>query len=77
MTNHWIDLKNADVILVMGANPAANHPISMKWVTRAQERGAKLVGRARPLGDVLGVVDLIEENLFVRIDIHAHHKEVF
>ena len=27
----------------MGANPAANHPISMKWVTRAQERGAKLV----------------------------------
>jgi formate dehydrogenase major subunit len=43
MTNHWIDLKNADVILVMGANPAANHPISMKWVTRAKERGAKLI----------------------------------
>ncbi|OGW28344.1 MAG: formate dehydrogenase-N subunit alpha [Nitrospirae bacterium GWC2_57_13] len=43
MTNHWIDFKNADVILVMGANPAENHPISMKWVMRAQERGAKLV----------------------------------
>lgn len=44
MTNHWIDLRNADVILVMGANPAENHPISMKWVERAREqRDAKLI----------------------------------
>ncbi len=43
MTNHWIDIKNADVILVMGSNPAENHPISMKWVMRAKERGAKLI----------------------------------
>ena len=43
MTNHWIDFKNADVILVMGANPAENHPISMKWVMRARENGAKLI----------------------------------
>jgi formate dehydrogenase major subunit len=44
MTNHWIDFKNADVILVMGSNPASNHPISMKWVMRAKEqRGAKLI----------------------------------
>jgi formate dehydrogenase major subunit len=43
MTNHWIDFRNADVILVMGSNPAENHPISMKWVMKAKERGAKLV----------------------------------
>ncbi len=44
MTNHWIDFKNADVVLVMGANPAENHPISMKWIMRAKEqRGAKLI----------------------------------
>ncbi len=44
MTNHWIDFKNADVILVMGSNPASNHPISMKWIMRAREqRGAKLI----------------------------------
>jgi formate dehydrogenase major subunit len=43
MTNHWIDFKNADVILVMGANPASNHPISMKWVMRAKDKGAKLI----------------------------------
>lgn len=43
MTNHWIDIKNADVILVMGANPAENHPVSMKWVMKAKEKGAKLI----------------------------------
>ncbi len=43
MTNHWIDLKNSDVILVMGSNPASNHPVSMKWIMRAREKGAKLI----------------------------------
>jgi formate dehydrogenase major subunit len=43
MTNHWNDLANADVILAMGANPASNHPISFKWVTKAMEKGAKLI----------------------------------
>lgn len=43
MTNHWVDIKNADVVLVMGANPAENHPISMKWVMRAKEKGGKLI----------------------------------
>jgi len=43
MTNHWIDLRNSDVILVMGSNPASNHPISMKWIMKAKERGAKLI----------------------------------
>jgi formate dehydrogenase major subunit len=43
MTNHWVDVKNADVILVMGANPAENHPISMKWIMRARDKGAKLI----------------------------------
>ncbi len=43
MTNHWIDLKNADVILIMGSNAAENHPISFKWVTEAQKNGATLI----------------------------------
>jgi len=43
MTNHWIDIRNADVILVMGANPAENHPVSFQWVMEARERGAKLI----------------------------------
>lgn len=43
MTNHWVDVKNADVILIMGSNAAENHPISFKWVTAAIEKGAKLI----------------------------------
>jgi formate dehydrogenase major subunit len=43
MTNHWIDLKNSDCILVMGSNAAANHPISMKWVQRAKDKGGILI----------------------------------
>ncbi len=44
MTNHWIDIKNADVILIMGSNAAENHPIAFKWIEEAREkRGAKLI----------------------------------
>jgi formate dehydrogenase major subunit len=43
MTNHWVDLRNADVVLVMGANPASNHPISWRWVAKAQEKGGTVI----------------------------------
>ena len=43
MTNHWIDIGNSDVILIMGSNAAENHPISFRWVTKAMEKGAKLI----------------------------------
>lgn len=43
MTNHWIDIKNADVILIMGSNAAENHPISFKWVQKARDNGGKLI----------------------------------
>jgi formate dehydrogenase major subunit len=44
MTNHWNDFKNSDVILIMGSNPASNHPVSFKWIMEAVEkRGAKII----------------------------------
>ncbi len=44
MTNGWVDIKNADVILAMGGNPAENHPCGFKWTVEAQKtRNAKLV----------------------------------
>ena len=43
MTNHYIDLMNSDCILMMGANPAENHPVSFKWIMKAKEKGAKLL----------------------------------
>jgi formate dehydrogenase major subunit len=43
MTNHYIDLKNSDCILIMGSNAAEHHPIAFKWILRAKERGAKII----------------------------------
>jgi len=44
MTNGWVDIKNADMILVMGGNPAENHPCGFKWAIEAKRnRNAKLI----------------------------------
>ncbi len=44
MTNSWIDIKNADVILIMGGNAAEAHPCGFKWVTEAKaHNAAKLI----------------------------------
>ncbi len=43
MTNHWIDMRNADVIMINGCNPAENHPVAWHWIRTAMDRGAKLV----------------------------------
>ena len=36
-------MKNSDCLLIMGSNAAENHPISMKWVMKAKEAGAKII----------------------------------
>ena len=36
MTNHWVDIKNADVVVIMGGNAAEAHPCGFKWVTEAK-----------------------------------------
>jgi formate dehydrogenase-N alpha subunit len=43
MTNHWTDVSNSDCILVIGANPAENHPASFKHIEHAMEKGSKLI----------------------------------
>jgi len=44
MTNHWVDIKNADLVLVMGGNAAEAHPCGFKWVIEAKkQRKAKLI----------------------------------
>jgi len=44
MTNHWRDIRHADLILVNGANPAEAHPVGFRWLMRAKlDRGAKLI----------------------------------
>jgi len=44
MTNTWQDIKNANVVVVMGGNAAEAHPCGFKWVIEAKiENAAKLV----------------------------------
>jgi formate dehydrogenase major subunit len=44
MTNHWVDIKNADIVLIMGGNAAEAHPCGFKWVTEAKaHNAAKLI----------------------------------
>ena len=44
MTNTWGDIKNADLVLIMGGNAAEAHPCGFKWVIEAKKHNkAKLV----------------------------------
>jgi formate dehydrogenase major subunit len=44
MTNAWTDIKNTDLVIVMGGNAAEAHPCGFKWVTEAKHhRGARLI----------------------------------
>jgi formate dehydrogenase major subunit len=44
MTNHWVDIKNADLVLIMGGNAAEAHPCGFKWVIEAKQHNkAKLL----------------------------------
>lgn len=44
MTNSWNDIKNTDLVLIMGGNAAEAHPCGFKWVTEAKaNNGAKLI----------------------------------
>ncbi len=44
MTNAWTDIRNTDLVVIMGGNAAEAHPCGFKWVTEAKaSRGAKLI----------------------------------
>src|SRR5436190_8712082 len=44
MTNGWIDIKNTDMMLIMGGNPAENHPCGFKWAIEAKRnRNARMI----------------------------------
>ncbi len=43
MTNNWVDIKNANLILVQGGNPAEAHPVGFRWAIEAKKNGAKII----------------------------------
>ncbi len=38
MTNSWTDIRNTDMVLIMGGNAAEAHPCGFKWVVDAMKR---------------------------------------
>jgi formate dehydrogenase major subunit len=44
MTNHWVDIRNANLIIVMGGNAAEAHPVGFRWAIEAKiHNKAKLI----------------------------------
>ena len=44
MTNTWADIKNTNLVIIMGGNAAEAHPCGFKWVTEAKHHNkAKLI----------------------------------
>jgi formate dehydrogenase major subunit len=43
VTNPLRDVQHADFVLIIGANPAQNHPVGATWIKNAVKRGTKLV----------------------------------
>ncbi len=44
MTNHWVDIRNANLIIVMGGNAAEAHPVGFRWAMEAKiHNKAKLI----------------------------------
>ncbi|GAA4879150.1 formate dehydrogenase subunit alpha [Ferrimonas pelagia] len=43
VSNPVADVAETDVILLMGANPGANHPVAASWMKNAIKRGTRLI----------------------------------
>ena len=43
VSNPVADVMEAELILVIGSNPTANHPVAATWMKNAAQRGAKVV----------------------------------
>jgi len=43
VSNQVNDIEHAELILVIGSNPSANHPVAATWMKNAARRGTKIV----------------------------------
>ncbi|HJV70713.1 formate dehydrogenase subunit alpha [Ideonella sp.] len=43
VSNPVSDVQHASLVLIIGANPAQNHPVAATWMKNAAERGTKIV----------------------------------
>ncbi len=43
VSNQVSDVMNAEVVLLIGANPTSNHPVAATWIKNAAKKGMKLI----------------------------------
>ena len=43
VSNPVMDVTQAEVVIIIGANPGVNHPVAATWIKNAAERGTKLI----------------------------------
>ena len=43
VSNQVSDVANAEVVLLIGANPTVNHPVAATWIKNAVKNGTKLI----------------------------------
>ncbi|HEX7650059.1 MAG TPA: formate dehydrogenase subunit alpha, partial [Noviherbaspirillum sp.] len=43
VSNPVLDVAQAEVVIVIGANPAVNHPVAASWIKNAVKNGTKLI----------------------------------
>src|SRR5204863_77928 len=77
MTNHWRDIKNTDLMLINGANPAEAHPVGFQWFLAAKNDpkrgpgsggGAKIVhADPRYTPEMVSRITGIPQDQFMRI----------
>lgn len=72
MTNNWVDIKNANVVLIMGGNAAEAHPVGFKWVIEAQTKNDATVivvdprfNRSAAVADIYAPIRAGSDNVFL------------
>jgi formate dehydrogenase major subunit len=58
VSNPVMDVMQAEVVLVIGANPTVNHPVAATWIKNAVRRGTKLVMLDPRRGDLSRIAHL-------------------
>ena len=80
MTNHWRDIRHADLILINGANPAEAHPVGFQWFVEAKldpKRGPGAGGGAKMVHADPRFTRTSAAVRHLRADPHRHGRRLF
>jgi len=74
-SNQVNDVANAEVIMVIGANPTSNHPVAATWMKNAVKRGATLIVALLVTAVLTGMVLVMGESARVEMVAAGNREE--